>query len=231
MIHRQFNCDRHLIAAPVDVDAELSHLEQLVQQLPWCLRQVHREVGKCVETAEVSRRRSGGLLSCVELCDCGQCRLLLAFEVVVALAESLGERVVRVAFAGLPHDRVLLPGDGGQEPLLTAPLSFPFAGSRVVGATQLCFEDCSPFGAEEPVGVEPADGFQEFVLAHADRRRQARVKVGFPLVVLAGPTEVVDDLLVLHVPEHPSAAAVDHAAAEDVLALGLGVAVQGVSVA
>ncbi|WP_239070513.1 hypothetical protein [Amycolatopsis sp. SID8362] len=131
----------------------------------------------------------------------------------------------------MAHDRILLLRDRGQAFPLAQALRLSLPRSGVVNTCQLGFEDRSSFGAEEPVGVEPADRLQEFVLADADRRRQPGVEGGLALVVLAGPAEVVNDLLVLHVADHPSAAAVEHPSPEDVLALGLGVVVACVTVA
>ncbi|MFB9686599.1 hypothetical protein ACFFTO_20645 [Amycolatopsis plumensis] len=202
-----------------------------MQQLAGRLRHVHREVGERLDPAEVGCLRRSGLVGFVELGNGGQRGFLLPLKVVVALAECTGERVVRVPFAGLLHDRVLLARDGGQELLLTCPLGLPLPAGGVIDATEVLFEDRSPFGAEEPVGVEPANGFQEFVFAHPDRRRQTGVKIGLALIVLARPAEVVDDLLVLHVTEHSSPAAVNYPPTEDVLPLGLGMAVQRVPVA
>ena len=53
------------------------------------------------------------------------------FEVVVALAESLGERVVRIALPGLFQDRVLLVCDRRQKLLPTGSLGLAAAGAPV----------------------------------------------------------------------------------------------------
>ncbi|WP_326946895.1 hypothetical protein OG439_47640 [Amycolatopsis sp. NBC_01307] len=212
------------------MNAELSDVEQLVQELPRCLRQVHGEVGKRIEPAEVGHDRRRFLVGCVQFCDGGQCNLLLALEVVVAFAEPSGEGVARVAFAGLPHDRVLLAGDRGKQLLPTGSLGFSFKDRMIIDAALLNFEDRSPFGAEEPVGVEPADGFQEFVFTQADRRGQAGMQVWCGPVVLAGPAEVVGHTRGLRVAGHATTAAVDDSSAKDVLAFGLGMVVERVIV-
>ncbi|WP_410633891.1 hypothetical protein [Amycolatopsis sp. cmx-4-83] len=213
------------------VDTESGDFEQFVQEFPRCLHQVYGEVGQCVQAADVGRRPLAGQVRRIQPGDVGQRAVLLLLEIVVLLAETEGKRVIRVAFPGLPHDRILLAGDRRQRFLLARSFGLSLPGCGVVDAVQLSFEDRLSFRAEEAVGVEPADGFEQLVLAHPDRRREAGVEFGRGLVVLARPAQVVRGSCWLLIAGHAAATAVVHSPAQEVFASGERVVVERVAVA
>ncbi|WP_244180886.1 hypothetical protein [Amycolatopsis pretoriensis] len=215
----------------MDLNAESGDLEQLVQQLSRCLCQVQCEVGKSFQPTEVCRSLLSGQVGSIQLFDDGQRSGFPAFEVVVTLAQPAGERIVGIAFARLLQDGVLLARERGQELLLAGSLGRTFPRRGSIDAAQLGFQNRSPLRSEEPVGVEPADGFEEFVLAHSHRSRQSWVEVRCGQVVLPRPTEVIGRAPRFGVARHASPAAVDHAPAEEVLPFGERMAVVRVAVA
>lgn len=123
--------------------------------------------------------------------------VLLGFEIVVAAAQGLAERVVRIAVLGLPHDRVLPPRDVGDHPLQPFPLGLAVPSGTVVDVVQLGGQQLTPLLAEHAVGEESRNGIQDRVFLgrshprpgakppphrrpHRERRRIAPGHVGKP---------------------------------------------------
>src|SRR6184192_1182675 len=86
-----------------------------------------RVVGECFKPAEVTCLRRAGPVGGVQLPDDLEGSVLLLLEVAVVVAESSGEGVIGVSFAGLPHGRVLLVRDGGQKLLMARSLGLAFS--------------------------------------------------------------------------------------------------------
>jgi hypothetical protein len=79
------------------------------------------------------------------------------FEVVVDLAESLGERVVGVAVLGLAHDVVLAASKIGESALQPVSFGLSLPGLAVVDGGEIRRQQISPVVAEHSVGVEGRD--------------------------------------------------------------------------
>ncbi|WP_410582470.1 hypothetical protein [Amycolatopsis sp. lyj-108] len=86
--------------------------------------------------------------------ESGQCRGLVSLELVVVLPERLGERVVRRAVLCLSQNRILPTGHICQLALKALTVAPTLLSCAVVHSGQIGFDDASPGGAEETVGIE-----------------------------------------------------------------------------
>ncbi|MDQ7805597.1 hypothetical protein Q5425_17775 [Amycolatopsis sp. A133] len=136
----------------------------------------------------------------------------MGLEVVVPPSERLGEGVIGVSVHRLLEDRLLLLGEAVQCVLQLRALRLAFVGFAGVHAGQLSVEDRSAFLAEDAVGEERGDGFEECIFAQVEGLRMAPVVIGPSAVVVARSAQVVGPA-VADLPHHAAAArAVDHAA-------------------
>nr|WP_024875922.1 hypothetical protein [Saccharomonospora piscinae] len=212
------------------VDQLHSEVEQLEQAPEVFLRRVGKvegQVGQRIEKSNVVGMRCTevGLVVGVEFGDRRERCLLLCFQVVVAAAESLGERVVEITVLGLLQDRGLAAGEVGQDSLEALAFSLALPGGVMVESIEVGGKDAAAFWTEDSLGKEDGDGVEEGLLAKIDRFGMACVGVGTTTVVVLWPAHVVGavvPVIAIHAPPAPA----EHHAAQHVGTPGLGVLIE-----
>nr|WP_246470737.1 hypothetical protein [Saccharopolyspora phatthalungensis] len=192
--------------------------------------EVQRQIRQRVEQSDIGLAGSAwlGLVGFVEFGHARQHGLLLGFQLVVAAAQALGERVVGVSVLGLPQDRVLTAGDIRQDSLQAFPFGLPLAAGTVIDAIQVGGQDFAAVWAEDPVGEEPRYRVEYGVFADVDRLGVALVLVRAASVVGAGPAHVVGAVVPV-VAEHAPPAGAEHHPPQHVGAPGFRVDVLGIA--
>nr|WP_235497806.1 hypothetical protein [Frankia sp. R43] len=232
--HRNLDHHVHLLPFVVEVDGELSTFVEASLQRFRRLAELEVQLREGVEECEAVLAWPVGLgfVRRFEILDLPEGGLTLCVELVVATAQSLGERVVGVAVLRLA-EQVALPAIKFVDLLLepaSLGCSFPL-GSVVVGR-EFGAQEGDPVAPEDAFGVEVGDrGFKD-VFADTDALGVSGELVVTAPVVRSGPALVPDRCAgIADGSEHPPpAGAVDHAP-EHVGPFGRGVAVEFVVLA
>nr|WP_133853487.1 hypothetical protein [Labedaea rhizosphaerae] len=115
----------------------------------------------------------------------------LRFEVVEALPQPLGERVIRVTVLDLAQDVVLFAGDVGELALSALTLLETLLSRGGVQVVQTRREQPAPLRTEDALGEELVDHVHDQVFSHVDRRGVTLVFVWATAVVIGRMAAVV----------------------------------------
>ncbi|WP_228541651.1 hypothetical protein [Nocardia sp. XZ_19_369] len=109
LVGGQFDGDRDMRAVVAQLNCELCDFEEPLEQLLWCRGEIERQVGQHIEQGDICGAGAAWvqIVGDVEPCDSGHGDRLLGLQIVVGVAERLGERIVRFAMLCLAQHGVL----------------------------------------------------------------------------------------------------------------------------